>query len=131
YYYTAPLFLLGMPGQARETLKRSQPVGAPSRGEEFAKAQRQFSVGELSEEGLLAKAGWSRFKQFDAHLSIGLSRLAVGDRTGARQQFQKAVDTRTYWTYGCFWCEMFLSRMDKDPTWPPWIPVQSGKAQPK
>jgi hypothetical protein len=46
----------------------------------------------------------------------------MGDRLGARKHFQK--EARTYWGFGQEYSQMFLSRMEKDPKWPPWIPLK-------
>jgi serine/threonine protein kinase len=89
---------------------------------ELYEAMRQFDSGEISEEAYLAKAGASRWKQFHAHYQIGLLRLAEGDRAGARRHFRKAVATRAFWIYPWTWSKMFLSRLDNNRTWPPWIP---------
>jgi serine/threonine protein kinase len=88
---------------------------------EFYKAIGHFGRGTSTAEEYLNKAGASRFWQSMAHLDIGLTCLAAGDRTGARKHLQMAANTRTYWFYESFWSQMFLSRMDADPTWPPWI----------
>jgi hypothetical protein len=60
--------------------------------------------------------------QCEAKFVIGMRRLAEGDRSGAREFFQKCVATRVliYWEY--LWAGAFLKRMNEDPTWPPWIP---------
>jgi hypothetical protein len=91
---------------------------------EFRKAEPQFARGELSEENFLAKAGSSRFNQLTAHCEIGIARLAAGDREGAREHFQKGVATRAFWVFDYNWCTAFLNRLEKDRTWPPWIPVK-------
>jgi tetratricopeptide (TPR) repeat protein len=97
--------------------------GLKSEGsKEFNKAIGHFGRGKLTPEEYLRKAGKSRFWQSMAHLDIGLSHLAAGDREGARRHLKMAADTRTYWfSAECFWSQVILSRMDADPTWPPWI----------
>jgi serine/threonine protein kinase len=92
--------------------------------EEFNQASLQFGCGELSEEKYLTKAGTSRLKQTNAHFDIGLSRLATGDRAGAREHFEKALGARICFSATYFWSRMFLTRMNNDATWPPWIPVK-------
>jgi hypothetical protein len=71
---------------------------------------------------LLKTAGRCRPKLCEAHFVIGLSRLCEGDRAGARLHFQKCTKTRVfiYWDY--VWGRAFLERLQKDRTWPPWIP---------
>jgi tetratricopeptide (TPR) repeat protein len=91
---------------------------------EFRQAQPQFARGELSEEKFLAKAGTSRFNQLSAHYEMGVARLAAGDRENAREHFRKAVATRAIWIFDYNWCAAFLNRLEKDATWPRWIPVK-------
>ena len=59
-----------------------------------------------------------------------LDRFAKGDRTGAIDHFQKAVGTRAVWIYPWAWSQMFFSRLDKSPNWPPWISVKEDRPKP-
>jgi hypothetical protein len=116
------LLFLGRREDAVKEFRKGRPEFALSQEwRTFYEAAHQFNCGELSEESLLANAGASRLKQFDAHYEIGLFRLASGDRAGARDHFQKAVDTRALWMYNWTWSRMFLGRLEKDRKWPPWI----------
>jgi hypothetical protein len=114
------LLLLGQREQAVANLvKLSQPPGSQAK----ASAELELARGELSEEKFLAQAGTSRMARSDAHLYMGLFRLAGGDRVGARKHFHEGA--RPCWGYSNFWCQMFLTRLEKEPTtWPPWIPVK-------
>jgi hypothetical protein len=119
------LLLLGKKQQALAIMQRFRPPFAISRDwREFYEAERQFGCGELPEDAYLAEAGTSRWRQAFAHRQIGLFRLAEGDRTNARYHFQKSFDTHAIWYYEWAWSQMYLSRMRKDPVWPPWIPVK-------
>jgi hypothetical protein len=60
-------------------------------------------------------------KQVFVHTEIGLFQLADGDRAGAREHFQKAVETHTIGAYVWAWSRMFLERLKNDSAWPPWI----------
>jgi predicted Zn-dependent protease len=125
------LLFLGRKEQAQAILRRNRPPFVVSQDwREFYEARRQFECGELSEESYLAKAGASRWKQFHVHYELGLFRLAEGDRAGARGHFQKAVATRAVWAYDWAWSRMFLQRLEKAPTWPPWIPVKKNEKKP-
>jgi serine/threonine protein kinase len=124
HYSSVIALLLGQKELAQAALEKE---GARTGGKSEAtkgsrKAEEQFARGELSEDNFLAKAGNSRFKQFGARYERGISRLAVGDRKSAKEHFQKAVATRAFWVDDYQWCVAFLSRLEKDPTWPPWIP---------
>jgi hypothetical protein len=113
---------LGRKEQARASLRGfRRPYAESEDWKEFFEAMRQFGCGELSEDPYLVKAGESRWKQGFAHFEIGLSRLADGDRAGARKHFAEAVNTHAIWLYQWSWSRMFLSRLENDPKWPPWI----------
>ena len=59
-----------------------------------------------------------------AHFMIGEVRLSKGDRAGAREHFQKAVDTKFYANNLHPYARAFVARMDRNPKWPVWIPVK-------
>jgi serine/threonine protein kinase len=115
-------------GRKEEALGRLATVRSPFAISEewktFYEAMRQFDRGQLSADDYLSKAGLSRWKQFHAHYQIGLFQLAEGNRAGARHHFQEAVRTRAVWIYPWAWSKMFLSRLETDPAWPPWIPAK-------
>ena len=89
----------------------------------------EFGCGRLSEEELLKAAGDSRWNQCEAHFFLGVTRLGKGDRAAARVHFQKAVATRVFTFVDYGWSRAFLARIDKDPNWPPWIPVAKSNPQ--
>jgi hypothetical protein len=96
---------------------------SPDQGD-WTLAWAQFASGELTEEKYITKAGSSRNRQVEAHFYIGLVRLATGDRVIAREHFHEVLGNRKIYQVAYWWTRMFLSRMEKDPTWPPWIPVK-------
>jgi serine/threonine protein kinase len=119
------LLFLGEKGRAREALRGFRPPFVESRGwEEFYEAMRRFGAGELSEEGYLAAANTSRWKQGFAYYEAGLARLADGDRAAAREHFRRVVRTHTIWLFQWTWSQMFLGRLEADPAWPPWVPAK-------
>jgi tetratricopeptide (TPR) repeat protein len=121
------LLYLGRREQAQEEFRKDRPEFALSQSwRGFYDAIHRFDCGEVSEESLLEMAGASRMKQCNAHYEIGLLRFALGDRAGARDHFQKAVGTRAFWLQTWAWSRMLLGRLEKDPEWPPWIPVKEG-----
>ncbi len=124
--YRSYLWLfLGRKEQARASLRGFRlPFAQSQDWKEFFVAMRQFGREEISEDRYLAEAGGSRWKQGIAHFEVGLSRLAAGDRAGARDHFAKAVHTRTIWLFQWTWSLMFLNRLENDPKWPSWIPVK-------
>jgi tetratricopeptide (TPR) repeat protein len=123
------LLLLGRKAEAQASRRdfqkpTSSSPGAPEAGA-YDEALRGFRRGEISEEDLLSKAAGFGHRLCIAHFHIGLSRLADGGRAGARLHFTKAWQTHSTWSFEWNWCEMFLSRLEKDPAWPRWIAVKA------
>jgi serine/threonine protein kinase len=124
------LLFLGKHDQAVTTIQQARDLdGYPPRARDGFVEFRQYLCGTLSDADYLATAGQSRKKQVVVHMNIALSRLALGDRAAARDHFQKAVATRFYdgnWIVS----EMFLSRLNADHNWPPWISPQKQERKP-
>ena len=78
----------------------------------------------LNAHDLLKQAGPSRWNQSEAHFRIGLTRLAEGDRRGACEHFHQTVALGIYMSFDYDWSKAFLARLEKNPNWPPWIPVK-------
>ena len=117
------LCLLGKKGDAIEASKPllKQP-------ERFYMLRREpilrclrYNAGALSADDLVRGAGRSRWDQCLAHYYVAMTKLAEGDRNGAREHFETVVKTRAFlWgAYDMSW--VFEARLRKDPTWPPWI----------
>jgi tetratricopeptide (TPR) repeat protein len=87
----------------------------------------QYNAGKLKADELVQLAGRSRWDQCLAHYNIAMTELADGHRKEAKEHFEKAVKTRAsgWGEYDMSW--VFLTRLEKDPTWPPWI--QKGRAK--
>jgi hypothetical protein len=77
-----------------------------------------------SEARFLESVGKNRLKLCGAHYSIGLVRLSKGDRAGAREHFQKTLDTKWYAHNLYPYARAFLARMKRDEKWPKWISVK-------
>jgi tetratricopeptide (TPR) repeat protein len=92
-------------------------------------AEWEYYRGKLSEDEYLAKAGASHIGKTGAHYHIGMLRLATGDREGARKHFEKIRGNRTCCSTPYLFSQMFLSRMDKDPKWPPRIQLKKDQPQ--
>jgi hypothetical protein len=84
----------------------------------------QYIGGNLSEGDLLKAAGPSKYGQCKCNFIIGLMKLAEADRKGAREYFGKTVATHYIVSLSYNWSWAFLTRMEKDPAWPPWIPAK-------
>jgi tetratricopeptide (TPR) repeat protein len=80
-----------------------------------------YNAGKLSADELLQRVEPSRWNQCLAHYYIAMTKLAEGDREGAREHFDKVIKTRAFlWgPYDMSW--VFQARLE-DPNWPRWIP---------
>jgi tetratricopeptide (TPR) repeat protein len=124
------LLFLGKKTQALEILRTlPSPFAFSQNRVLFWEGMRQVAGDQLSEKGLLDRAGTSGFKRCIAHWQIGLFRLADGDRKGAQDHFQKAVATRAIWIVDWAWSKMFLSRLQTEDRWPRWITDKQDGAQ--
>jgi hypothetical protein len=59
-----------------------------------------------------------------SHYIVGLVRLSDGDRMGAKEHFQKVLDTKFYANVGYPYVRAYLARLNRDREWPKWIPVK-------
>jgi hypothetical protein len=76
---------------------------------------------DMREDKLLQLAEGSRWDQCLAHYSIAMTKLAKGHRKEAKDHFDEAVKTRAWGWSEYDLSRVFLSRLKKDPNWPPWI----------
>jgi tetratricopeptide (TPR) repeat protein len=84
----------------------------------------KYLSGSLSEAEFLESVGKNRVLLCGRHYLIGLVRLSNGDRAGAREHFQKTLDTKFY-THNLYrYARAYLARLKRDPEWPKWIPVK-------
>jgi tetratricopeptide (TPR) repeat protein len=120
------LFLLGRASDAcavARQLKRNRTVDATGWQPHF-EALLAYWSDEISDDECVRLSGAGKSRQCSAHYQIALKRLAGGDRAGARRHLQMAVRTHAFVYFSWAWSRTFLARMEKDPTWPPWIPVK-------
>jgi predicted Zn-dependent protease len=81
-----------------------------------------YCCDEASTEEILMAAGPSRWRQCEAHFFIGMNAVCDGDRAAAKAHFQKCIDTHVFGFFEYHWSRAFLTRIEKDPDWPAWIP---------
>jgi hypothetical protein len=85
----------------------------------------KYLSGDMSTEAEFLKSMEKhRLTACTAHSLVGLVRLSNGDRAGAREHFQKALDTKFYANIQYPYARAYLARMKRDPEWPKWIPVK-------
>jgi tetratricopeptide (TPR) repeat protein len=83
----------------------------------------KYVTGTLSEAEMFQLAGKNRLHLCFCHYQVGLDRLSNGDRAGACEHFQKALDTKFYAAVIYPHARAYLARLKRDPEWPRWIPV--------
>jgi hypothetical protein len=78
----------------------------------------------MTDAKLFEDAGKSRATLSMAHYAVGLVKLSEGDRAGAREHFQKTVDSEFYSHPTFTYARAYLERLKRDEKWPKWIPVK-------
>jgi serine/threonine protein kinase len=118
------LLLLGKPEEARQAYLQVPKEELPPWDDGWWLKFLDYNCGRMTSDQLLQAAGEARHKVSDSHLMIGLWHLSEGDRVAAQQHFRKGIATRVFNSWEWPWVRTFLARMEKDPAWPPWIPVK-------
>jgi tetratricopeptide (TPR) repeat protein len=125
------LCLLGQKGDAvnaSKALQKQPDLFYTLRREPILRCVR-YNAGDpkMTADDLIQSAKGSRWNQCLAHYCVAMTKLAEGDRKGAREHFDKVVKTRAFlWgAYDMSW--VFQARLAKDPTWPRWIPERGAK----
>ena len=67
---------------------------------------------------MLRDAGNHGYACANAHFTIGMMRLAEGDRAGAVEQFEACVNTHTIGSIDYEFGRAYLARMKAEPNWP-------------
>jgi serine/threonine protein kinase/tetratricopeptide (TPR) repeat protein len=129
FFQLRPPLLLLLLGKKEEAVRaslqvRQKPAALPFRYDDWYLNYLDYNCSLITEADLLKAAGRFRPKQCEAHFSIALHRLAEGDRAEAREQLRKCLQTHMFIFWDYAWARAFLKRLEKDPAWPPWIPLQ-------
>ena len=95
---------------------------------EWYKYPLDYNCNRISENELLDAAGESRWRRCEAQFFVGIRHLASGDHPGAAEHFRQSVETGALDFLEYRWSRRFLARMEKDASWPPWIPIREDKA---
>jgi tetratricopeptide (TPR) repeat protein len=105
-------------GKRKEALSQAEQV---SGGIPIAE---KYLRGDMTEAEFLQSNEKNRMTSCFAHHLVGLVRLSNGDRAGAGEHFQKALDTKIYANIQYPYARAYLARLKRDPEWPRWIPVK-------
>jgi tetratricopeptide (TPR) repeat protein len=98
-----------------------QPDRFPPVRQEAFRRTVEYCAGRRSAKDLVDSAAGKRGDLCNAYFSIALTAFADGDRVEARRNLRLCVNTRYFEFLPYDLSTMLLSRMDKDPAWPPWI----------
>jgi serine/threonine protein kinase/tetratricopeptide (TPR) repeat protein len=124
-FFTQPalLFLLGQKPAALELCAKHQAELDPKADKTVYDRVVDYwkNPNAAREKELLDFAGSAKASLVLAHWHIGIRQLADGDRAGARRHFEACMALHYPYFYGYLESRALLARMDKDPTWPPWI----------
>jgi tetratricopeptide (TPR) repeat protein len=124
-------FLLGKRDMAMRDCNelRSHPERRSINSEHLQRILNYWA-GVLSEQDFLKAEAGSRGNQCAAHFYMAVDLLSQGRRPAAREHFRKALDTGVFVFSPYQWSRLLLKRMEQDPNWPPWIPLQEPATQP-
>ena len=103
--------LLGKKKEAAESIPAEWPL-------------KKYLTESKYEAEFLQSMGKDRLSLIFTHFNVGLVRLSDGDRMGAKEHFQKVLDTkfRSHIVYP--YARAYLARLTRDEKWPTWIPAK-------
>jgi serine/threonine protein kinase len=122
-------------GRKEEAIKVSQraltqPERFPPVRQDAFWQQLKYCAGQLTAEELTNSMS-IREDLSSAYICIALTALADGDRDKAKRYSRLCHETRFFDNFPYDISMMLLSRMEKDPDWPPWIPLRRPTGSPK
>jgi hypothetical protein len=126
-YMVTLLCTLGYKDEAVAVLRAHVQLGS---AEAWDKDLLDYWTEAISEHEFWKIRSGSMWGRHRGHYEVALVRLTKGDRAGAREHLRQAVQTRVILPYPAYFCTSFLARMEKDPTWPPWIPMKTDEPKP-
>jgi hypothetical protein len=123
---TPALLLAGWTNQARAAFDELRHRKFPTwSGGAYTSICAHLAGQPVTEAVVIERARRDRELRCEASLFLGLGRLAEGDRAAAGKHFREGAGRyRCTALFATSWCIAFLSRLEKDPSWPPWIPVK-------
>jgi hypothetical protein len=127
------LRFLGRKREAEEVTRRflAHPKLFPPVRKDVCQRELEYCAGLRSAQDLVDSMLGVRGDLSGAHLCIALPALADGDRVKAREHLERGAQTRYFENFPDDVSVMLLSRMDRDPNWPSWIPHVAPPPRPK
>jgi tetratricopeptide (TPR) repeat protein len=131
-----PLYMLGLKrllGYKDEAVVTCRALVQQGSGPSWLKASLKTNLDywteSISENEYLQRVD-NKWARLGAHYQVAIMRLNKGDKAGAREHLRRAVETRVILNYDHDFTRSFLARMEKDPTWPPWLPIKKEEPKP-
>lgn len=114
--------LAGDPERAAVEVRK---VGISDKLSGITRRRYRFYCGEISPQELLKGSTSSRLALGKTYFTLGVLRLAHGDRVEARQYFNRSASLRNMTAYHTFQSRALLAQLEREPGWPAWIPDTS------
>ena len=93
-----------------------------SQDEESWRKILDYTCGDLDEDAMLTQISSSRTALCQAHFLIGMTHLAKGNREKTRKHFRACSNLRINRYVEDFMSRALMAQLDREPTWPRWIP---------
>jgi hypothetical protein len=114
----AVLLFLGKRAEAAECARGNASFANRDRLADFLEGNK------LSAEAFLDDARNSRYLKCGHYYWIGMARLSEGDREGAKAAFKASANSGLWSVFYQPHSRIMLERLERDPTWPRWIPAK-------
>jgi serine/threonine protein kinase len=128
YLTLSMYFLLGDRQRQREAAERLLENGGAAYEHWGMKHALDFLAGECSERRIQEAEQAVEGRMFDECVlrkAIGERLLLLGRREEAKEQFEKCIATGTWQFFEYNWCKAYLVQMEKDSSWPHWLPPEA------
>lgn len=83
------------------------------------------------ESDLMRFAGESESNSARIHFVVGFRHLLEGRRVEAESHFRTSGESAVYGHSWSTWSRALLARVERDPTWPDWLPATPGDSEAK
>ncbi len=86
-----------------------------------------YLAGQIDKSEFLERANKHGYAKANAHFTVGMLRLAAGERKEAQDHFAECVATNTVGSFDYELARAYLARMQADPAWPCWLSTNVDK----
>lgn len=118
--------LWNLAGDPQRAADEVRALGPPAEATEAIRQMHAYYAGQLSSHEYLRQVAEDRRSLAQANLDVGVERLGAGRRAQARKHFRTVLELRLDYEFATALCRCLLAQLDREPTWPAWIPDNSG-----